>query len=115
MYLCARAAQATLTFARRLARTRRRGERVGRLGWGKSPAQHADRADAELLPRRADWFWLAGAIFFGGLVGPVALMYGLVEDIAVDAHGLVHAPTGPGLGASIDFGLIERRKTAVLR
>src|SRR3954447_11372854 len=54
LYLCARAAQATLTLARRLARTRRRGERVGRLGWEKSRAQHADRPDAELVPRRAD-------------------------------------------------------------
>jgi L-alanine-DL-glutamate epimerase-like enolase superfamily enzyme len=30
-------------------------------------------------------------------------------------NGLVHAPTGPGLGAAIDFDLIERRKTAMLR
>ena len=53
--------------------------------------------------------------FFEVLLPAEAQVYGLVEDIAVDAHGLVHAPTGPGLGASIDFGLIERRKTAVLR
>jgi L-alanine-DL-glutamate epimerase-like enolase superfamily enzyme len=33
----------------------------------------------------------------------------------VDRQGLVHAPTGPGLGARVDFDLIERRKTAVLR
>src|SRR5947208_2152640 len=55
LYLCARAARATLTFARRLARTRRRGERVGRLGWERSRAEDADRADAELLPQRAEW------------------------------------------------------------
>src|SRR5512132_2474215 len=40
--------------------------------------------------------------------------YGLAEDIEVDAQGLVHAPTGPGLGASIDFELIARQKTAEL-
>jgi len=26
----------------------------------------------------------------------------------------VHAPTGPGLGAAIDFELIERKKVATL-
>jgi L-alanine-DL-glutamate epimerase-like enolase superfamily enzyme len=41
--------------------------------------------------------------------------YGLLEDIAVDREGFVHAPTKPGLGAEIDFSLIERKKTAVLR
>ena len=40
--------------------------------------------------------------------------YGLVEDIAVDAEGFVHAPTGPGLGAAIDFALIEKKKLGVL-
>ncbi|MBV9826643.1 MAG: mandelate racemase [Alphaproteobacteria bacterium] len=40
--------------------------------------------------------------------------YGLAEDIAVDRNGLVHAPTGPGLGANIDLDLIERMKTGVL-
>ena len=30
-------------------------------------------------------------------------------------QGLVHAPSGPGLDAAIDFALIERQKTAVLR
>jgi hypothetical protein len=44
-----------------------------------------------------------------------AQKYGLVEDIAVDGLGLVHAPTGPGLGARIDFDLIEGRKVAILR
>jgi L-alanine-DL-glutamate epimerase-like enolase superfamily enzyme len=32
----------------------------------------------------------------------------------VDAQGLVHAPTGPGLGAQIDFELIARKQVAVL-
>ena len=32
-----------------------------------------------------------------------------------DGDGLVHAPTGPGLGARIDFELIEHNEVAVLR
>src|SRR2546422_5595428 len=52
--------------------------------------------------------------FFEVLLPAAAQKYGLREDIEVDARGLVHAPAGPGLGAAIDFELIERRKTAVL-
>jgi L-alanine-DL-glutamate epimerase-like enolase superfamily enzyme len=52
---------------------------------------------------------------FEVLLPAAAQKYGLVEDIEVDARGLVSAPTGPGLGAKIDFALIEREKTAVLR
>jgi L-alanine-DL-glutamate epimerase-like enolase superfamily enzyme len=52
--------------------------------------------------------------FFEVLLPAAAQKYGLSEDIEVDAHGLVHAPTGPGLGARIDFGLIDARTTAVL-
>ena len=53
--------------------------------------------------------------FCGRILPAGAQKYGLVEDIEVDGQGLVHAPTGPGLGARIDFELIERRKIAVLR
>jgi L-alanine-DL-glutamate epimerase-like enolase superfamily enzyme len=49
------------------------------------------------------------------LLPDAAQKYGLAEDLAVDGRGLVHAPAGPGLGAAIDFGLIERKQTAVLR
>jgi L-alanine-DL-glutamate epimerase-like enolase superfamily enzyme len=52
--------------------------------------------------------------FFEVLLPAAAQKYGLVEDIEVDARGLVHAPAGPGLGAAIDFDLIRRRTTAVL-
>jgi L-alanine-DL-glutamate epimerase-like enolase superfamily enzyme len=52
--------------------------------------------------------------FFEVLLPAAAQKYGLVEDIEVDAQGLVHAPTAPGLGARIDFDLIARRQTAVL-
>ena len=52
--------------------------------------------------------------YFEVLLPAAAQKYGLIEDIEVDRQGLVHAPTGPGLGARIDFDLIERQKTAVL-
>jgi len=52
--------------------------------------------------------------FFELLLPAGAQKYGLVEDIEVDGQGLVHAPTGPGLGARIDVDLIARRTLAVL-
>jgi L-alanine-DL-glutamate epimerase-like enolase superfamily enzyme len=52
--------------------------------------------------------------FFEVLLPAGAQKYGLVQDIEVDGRGLVHALDGPGLGAAIDFALIERKKTAVL-
>ena len=51
---------------------------------------------------------------FSLLAPAYAAKYGLAEDIEVDTQGLVHAVRGPGLGAVIDFGLIERKKVAVL-
>ena len=52
---------------------------------------------------------------FEVLLPDSAQKYSLVEDIKVDRDGVVHAPTGPGLGYEIDFGLIERKKMSVLR
>ncbi|MGE0700389.1 MAG: enolase C-terminal domain-like protein, partial [Hyphomicrobiaceae bacterium] len=52
--------------------------------------------------------------YFEVLLPDAAQKYGLVQDIEVDAKGLVHAPTKPGLGAEIDFDLIKRKQTAVL-
>jgi L-alanine-DL-glutamate epimerase-like enolase superfamily enzyme len=52
--------------------------------------------------------------FFEVLLPADAQKYGLVRDIEVDSHGLVHAMSGPGLGAEIDFGLIEKKRLAVL-
>jgi L-alanine-DL-glutamate epimerase-like enolase superfamily enzyme len=52
--------------------------------------------------------------FFEVLLPAGAQKYGLAEDIEVDRRGLVRAPDGPGLGARIDFDLIERHRTAVL-
>ena len=52
--------------------------------------------------------------FFEVLLPAESQQYGLVQDIEIDSKGMVHAPTGPGLGAMIDFELIERKKLAVL-
>ena len=50
----------------------------------------APEASSIVLPRRAEWIWLAGAIFFGGVAGPVALMYGLVTSAASTASLLLN-------------------------
>ena len=52
--------------------------------------------------------------FFEVLLPDAMQKYGLAQDITIDGEGYVHAPTGPGLGADIDFALIERMKTGVL-
>ena len=51
--------------------------------------------------------------FFEVLLPAESQKYGLVQDIEFDSDGMVHAPTGAGLGATIDFELIERKKIAV--
>ena len=52
--------------------------------------------------------------FFEVLLPDGAQKYGLEHDITVGRDGMVHVPNGPGLGAAIDFKLIERKKIAVL-
>jgi L-alanine-DL-glutamate epimerase-like enolase superfamily enzyme len=52
--------------------------------------------------------------YFEVLLPAGAQKYGLIDDLEPDAEGFIHAPTEPGLGAQIDFELIERNKTAVL-
>ena len=52
--------------------------------------------------------------FFEVLLPDAAQKYGLEQDIVVGRDGLVHVPNGSGLGAVIDFKLIERKKIAVL-
>jgi len=51
------------------------------------------RASVMSLPRGSEWAWLAGAIFFGGVIGPVALMYGLVTTTASTASLLLNLET----------------------
>ena len=52
--------------------------------------------------------------YFEVLLPDSVQKHGLIEDIEVDAQGMVHAPTEPGLGARIDFDLIEKNKVAEL-
>jgi L-alanine-DL-glutamate epimerase-like enolase superfamily enzyme len=52
--------------------------------------------------------------YFEVLLPDQAQKYGLAEELEVDSHGLVHAIDRPGLGARIDFDLIQRKRTAVL-
>jgi L-alanine-DL-glutamate epimerase-like enolase superfamily enzyme len=53
--------------------------------------------------------------FYEYLLPENANKYGLVREVDVDAEGMVHAPGGPGLGAEIDFDLIEHNRVAILR
>jgi drug/metabolite transporter (DMT)-like permease len=51
----------------------------------------ATRTDRPIvLPSGVEWWWLAGGIFFGGIAGPVALMYGLVTTPASSAALLLN-------------------------
>lgn len=58
---------------------------------------------------------LSNCEFFEVLLPDGAQKYGMVEDVEVDANGIVHAPTGPGLGGDIDFDLIKAKTTETLR
>jgi L-alanine-DL-glutamate epimerase-like enolase superfamily enzyme len=40
--------------------------------------------------------------------------YGMAKELEIDREGMLHAPTGPGLAAEIDFDLIKRKTEAVL-
>jgi drug/metabolite transporter (DMT)-like permease len=42
------------------------------------------------LPRRTEWWWLAAAILFGGVAGPIALMYALSTTAASTASLLLN-------------------------
>lgn len=58
---------------------------------------------------------IANCEFFEVLLPDGAQKYGLVEDIAVDGDGMVHAFDEPGLGAEIDFDMIAAKTLQVLR
>jgi L-alanine-DL-glutamate epimerase-like enolase superfamily enzyme len=53
--------------------------------------------------------------YFEVLLPDATQKYGLIEDLEVDRSGMVKPPDGAGLGAKIDFELIKRKTTAVLR
>jgi L-alanine-DL-glutamate epimerase-like enolase superfamily enzyme len=51
---------------------------------------------------------------FEVLLPEEAQKHGLVQDIEIDENGLAHVPDRPGIGAEIDFELIERNKITEL-
>jgi drug/metabolite transporter (DMT)-like permease len=53
----------------------------------------ARRHSPPILPPSVEWPWLAGAVFFGGVVAPTALMYGLVTSAASTASLLLNLET----------------------
>jgi L-alanine-DL-glutamate epimerase-like enolase superfamily enzyme len=58
---------------------------------------------------------LRNTTMFEVLLPHGAHKYGMTKEIDIDKNGLMRAPTGPGLGAEIDFELITRKTEAVLR
>ena len=52
--------------------------------------------------------------FFEVLLPAAAQKYAVIEDLEVAADGTVPMPSRPGIGAQIDFDLIERKKLAIL-
>jgi L-alanine-DL-glutamate epimerase-like enolase superfamily enzyme len=52
--------------------------------------------------------------FFEVLLPHGAHKYGLINDIRIGKDGLAHCPRAPGIGAEIDFDLIERKRIAHL-
>ena len=53
--------------------------------------------------------------YFEVLLPERAQKYGLIKDIEVDSEGFVHVVDEPGLGAQIDFELIRRNTTEIIR
>jgi L-alanine-DL-glutamate epimerase-like enolase superfamily enzyme len=53
--------------------------------------------------------------YFEVYLPDIAQKYGLVKDIEVDNKGLVHAPEKPGLGYEIDWELVKKNTTQVLK
>jgi len=53
--------------------------------------------------------------YFEVLLPDSAQKHGLVKDIKENGEGFVHAPTGVGLGYEIDWELVRRNQTRVLR
>ena len=53
--------------------------------------------------------------YFEVLLPDSAQKHGLLTEIEVDSEGYVHAPSGPGLGYEIDWELVRRNQTRVVR
>ncbi len=53
--------------------------------------------------------------YFEVYLPDIAQKYALVKDVEVDKQGNVHAPEAPGLGYEIDWDLIKKNTTQVIR
>ena len=60
-----------------------------------------------------DWFEVL-AFNPAGHYGLEHLSYGLAQPIEIDGAGLIHAPTGPGLGFGVDWELIDSARLGVV-
>jgi drug/metabolite transporter (DMT)-like permease len=58
------------------------GSGIGLALWRWSRRYRRDPASREPALKRSDWVWLGGAIFSGGVVGPILLMIGLTTTPA---------------------------------
>ncbi|MEA3205358.1 MAG: hypothetical protein QOG92_1008 [Verrucomicrobiota bacterium] len=58
------------------------GSGIGLALWRWSRRYRRDPASWEPALKRSDWVWLGGAIFSGGVVGPILLMIGLTTTPA---------------------------------
>jgi L-alanine-DL-glutamate epimerase-like enolase superfamily enzyme len=57
---------------------------------------------------------ISNCSYFEVLQPDGAHKFGLEQDLEVDANGLLHAPTEPGIGARIDFDLVKTKTIAQL-
>ncbi len=57
---------------------------------------------------------IANCEFFEILLPDEAHKYGVVDDLTVDANGMIAAPHGPGLGVTIDFDVIRHSSVGMV-
>ncbi len=74
---------------------------------GGNSMMNAANLNVTMAISNCDWFEV--------LLPDVAQKYGLVKDIEIDKQGFVHAPTAPGLGYEIDWELVKKKTTRVLK
>lgn len=65
------------------------GSGLGLMLW-RTAMRALKRVPTEASLTRRDWPWLAGAVGFGGIAGPVLLMFGLMQTPAADASLLLN-------------------------
>lgn len=74
---------------------------------GGNSLMNAANLHVTMAINNCDWFEV--------LLPDIAQKYGLVKDIEIDKQGFVHAPTSPGLGFEIDWALVKKHTTQVMK